>query len=166
MIFKKSNFIKGIGLGALCLFFQDALAQQHPRLVFNPKEVKEIKCKIGKLPLFDASLAEAKEEVDAEIKLGILLPIPKDFSGGYTHERHKKNFLIAEKAGKLYQLLGDKKYATYVRDMLLDYAKLYPTLPLHPQERSYARGKLFWQALNDSNWLVCLDTIHLDRRKR
>ena len=160
MIFKKSNFIKGIALGALCLFFQDALAQQHPRLVFNPKEVKEIKCKIGKLPLFDASLAEAKEEVDAEIKLGILLPIPKDFSGGYTHERHKKNFLIAEKAGKLYQLLGDKKYATYVRDMLLDYAKLYPTLPLHPQERSYARGKLFWQALNDSNWLVYMSQAY------
>ena len=159
MIFKKSNFIKGIALGALCLFFQDALAQ-HPRLVFNPKEVKEIKCKIGKLPLFDASLAEAKEEVDAEIKLGILLPIPKDFSGGYTHERHKKNFLIAEKAGKLYQLLGDKKYATYVRDMLLDYAKLYPTLPLHPQERSYARGKLFWQALNDSNWLVYMSQAY------
>ncbi|MEP2600342.1 MAG: heparinase II/III family protein, partial [Paraglaciecola sp.] len=27
-------------------------------------------------------------------------------------------------------------------------------LPVHPQERSYARGKLFWQCLNDSNWLV------------
>jgi hypothetical protein len=38
--------------------------------------------------------------------------------------------------------------------MLMAYAKLYPTLPLHPQERSYARGKLFWQALNDANWLV------------
>ncbi len=39
-------------------------------------------------------------------------------------------------------------------DMLLAYAKMYPTLPLHPQERSYARGKIFWQALNDANWLV------------
>lgn len=160
MILKKSNFIKTMAVGTMFLFFQDVLAQQHPRLVFSPKEVKEIKCKIGKLPLFDASVAEAKEEVDAEIKLGILLPVPKDFSGGYTHERHKKNFLIAEKAGKLYQLLGDKKYATYVRDMLLGYAKLYPTLPLHPQERSYARGKLFWQALNDSNWLVYMSQAY------
>ncbi|WP_373941333.1 alginate lyase family protein [Polaribacter sejongensis] len=25
---------------------------------------------------------------------------------------------------------------------------------VHPQTRSYARGKLFWQCLNDSNWLV------------
>ena len=27
-------------------------------------------------------------------------------------------------------------------------------MPLHPQERSYARGKIFWQCLNDANWLV------------
>lgn len=38
--------------------------------------------------------------------------------------------------------------------MLLAYAKMYPTLPLHPKTRSYARGKLFWQCLNDANWLV------------
>ena len=31
---------------------------------------------------------------------------------------------------------------------------MYPTLPVHPKTRSYARGKLFWQCLNDSNWLV------------
>jgi len=38
--------------------------------------------------------------------------------------------------------------------MLFEYAKMYPTLPIHPKPRSYARGKLFWQCLNDSNWLV------------
>ena len=99
-------------------------------------------------------MAETKAEVDAEIKLGIQIPIPKDFSGGFTHERHKRNYLILEKAGALYQILDDKKYANYVRDMLMAYAKLYPTLPLHPQTRSYSRGKLFWQTLNDSVWLV------------
>ena len=31
---------------------------------------------------------------------------------------------------------------------------MYKDLPVHPKERSYARGKLFWQCLNDSNWLV------------
>jgi oligo-alginate lyase len=138
------------------LFFTmtTVVGQQHPNLVLTQKGVKEIKANLGKAPLFDASLAEVKKEVDAEILVGIEIPIPKDFSGGYTHERHKKNFLILQKAGLLYQILGDKKYATYVKDMLMAYAKIYPTLPLHPQERSYARGKLFWQALNDSNWLV------------
>lgn len=129
-------------------------AQTHPSLVLTPQGVREIRSQLGKVPLFDASLADVKKEVDSEIALGIIIPVPKDFSGGYTHERHKKNFFIIEKAGVLYQILEDEKYAIYVRDMLLAYAKMYPTLPLHPQERSYARGKIFWQALNDANWLV------------
>jgi hypothetical protein len=128
--------------------------KDHPRLILTKQGVKEIRSQLGTVPLFDNSLAAIKEQVDAEIKLGFDVPIPKDFSGGYTHQVHKKNFLNLQQAGVLYQILEDEKYAIYVRDMLLEYAKLYPTLPVHPQTRSYARGKLFWQCLNDSNWLV------------
>ena len=92
--------------------------------------------------------------MDAEIERGIDTPVPKDYSGGYTHERHKRNFVIMQKAGALYQILDDEKYADYVRDMLFQYEAMYKDLPLHPKERSYARGKLFWQCLNDANWLV------------
>ncbi|MBU0942690.1 MAG: heparinase II/III family protein [Bacteroidetes bacterium] len=160
MILKKNSVTNIILAIAIVLVCQNGLAQGHPSLVLTKKGVQEIKSRLGKVPLFDASVAEVKKEVDAEIAVGIQVPIPKDFSGGYTHERHKKNFLIAQKAGVLYQILGDKKYAIYVKDMLIAYAKLYPTLPLHPQERSYARGKLFWQALNDSNWLVYMSQAY------
>lgn len=152
--FMKNKVLILLAFTILLLVSENAIAQSHPRLVLTKKGVAEIKANLGKAPLFDSSLREVKKEVDAEIALGIEVPIPKDFSGGYTHERHKKNFLIMQKAGFLYQILGDKKYAVYVKEMLMAYAKLYPTLPLHPQERSYARGKLFWQALNDANWLV------------
>ncbi|MFD0990785.1 alginate lyase family protein [Mariniflexile jejuense] len=128
--------------------------QEHPSLILTKSGVESIKAQLGNVPLFDETLAKVKAEVDAEILAGIEVPIPKDFSGGYTHERHKKNFLILQKAGVLYQILDDELYANYVKDMLMAYAKLYPTLPVHPQTRSYARGKLFWQCLNDSNWLV------------
>ncbi|RXP45220.1 heparinase [Lutibacter sp. HS1-25] len=127
---------------------------QHPSLILTKKGVQDIRAQLGTIPIFDATLAKVKEEVDAEILEGIDVPIPKDFSGGYTHERHKKNFLIMQKAGVLYQILDNDKYALYVKEMLFAYEKLYPTLLIHPQERSYARGKLFWQCLNDSNWLV------------
>ncbi len=127
---------------------------QHPRLVLTRDGVKQIRANLGKVPLFDATVADARAEVDAEIALGIVTPIPKDFSGGFTHERHKRNYLMMEKAGALFQITGEQKYGVYVRDMLLAYAKLYPTLPLHPQTRSYSRGKFFWQTLNDANWLV------------
>lgn len=126
----------------------------HPKLILTKKGVEEIRSHLGKLPLFDASLEKVKQEVDQEIELGIQVPIPKDYSGGYTHERHKRNFLMLQKAGVLYQILQNDKYGNYVKDMLIAYAKMYPTLPIHPKPRSYARGKLFWQCLNDSNWLV------------
>ena len=83
----------------------------HPNLILTKVGVEKIKAQLGKAPLFDASLANVKAEVDAEILNGIEVPIPKDFSGGYTHERHKKNFLILQKAGVLYQILDDKTYA-------------------------------------------------------
>ncbi|GAA4232799.1 hypothetical protein GCM10022291_08320 [Postechiella marina] len=128
--------------------------QGHPKLILTKQGVLDIKKALGTVPIFDASLSATKAEVDAEIEEGIDVPVPKDLSGGYTHERHKRNFLMLQKAGVLFQILDNDKYAIYVRDMLMAYAKLYPTLPVHPQTRSYARGKLFWQCLNDSNWLV------------
>ena len=136
------------------LIFQNAFGQDHPSLILTKKGVAEIKANLGTIPIFDETLANVQKVVDAEILNGIEVPIPKDYSGGYTHERHKKNFLMMQKAGVLYQITENNKYAQYVKDMLLVYAKIYPTLPLHPQTRSYARGKFFWQALNDSNWLV------------
>ncbi|APY01526.1 alginate lyase family protein [Lacinutrix venerupis] len=128
--------------------------QQHPKLILTAQGVKDIRAQLGTIPIFDKSLEAVKKEVDAEIEAGIDVPIPKDYSGGYTHVVHKKNWFILQKAGLLYQILDDEKYAKYVKDMLMEYEALYKTLPLHPKTRSYARGKLFWQCLNDSNWLV------------
>ncbi|WP_299098483.1 alginate lyase family protein [uncultured Winogradskyella sp.] len=128
--------------------------KEHPKLILTAQGVKDIRAQLGTIPIFDKSLEAVKEEVDAEIEAGIEVPIPKDYSGGYTHSRHKQNWFVLYKAGLLYQILDDEKYAKYVKDMLMEYEALYKTLPLHPKTRSYARGKLFWQCLNDSNWLV------------
>ncbi|WP_282116464.1 alginate lyase family protein [Cellulophaga baltica] len=126
----------------------------HPNLILTAQGVKDIRAQLGSIPIFDASLKAVQEEVDAEIALGIDTPIPQDYSGGYTHVRHKSNMIMLQKAGVLYQILDDEKYAKYVKDMLMQYEAMYKTLPLHPKTRSYARGKLFWQCLNDANWLV------------
>jgi len=155
MNFKNFKYKILVLIAATFLFvYQSGYSQDHPSLILTKEGVQKIRSQLGTVPIFDKTLAKVKAEVDAEILAGIEVPIPKDFSGGYTHERHKRNFLIIQKAGVLYQILDDEKYALYVKNMLLAYAKMYPTLPIHPQERSYARGKLFWQCLNDSNWLV------------
>ncbi|NER15833.1 heparinase [Spongiivirga citrea] len=127
---------------------------QHPSLILTQQGVKDIRANLGSIPIFDKTLAANKVEIDAEIENGFDVPIPKDYSGGYTHATHKRNYILMQKAGVLYQILDDEKYAKFVKDMLFQYAKMYPTLPIHPKPRSYARGKLFWQCLNDSNWLV------------
>ncbi len=129
-------------------------SQEHPNLILTAQGVAAIRAQLGNIPIFDNTLKAVQEEIDAEIAAGIEMPIPKDYSGGYTHDRHKRNMVVLQKAGVLYQILDDEKYAKYVKDMLMQYEKMYKTLPIHPKTRSYARGKLFWQCLNDSNWLV------------
>ena len=143
-----SAFIAGLAVGAC------SNASGHPNLIMTQSGVQEIRAELGQVPLFDATVAQVQTEIDAEIEMGIDTPIPEDYSGGYTHERHKRNFVVMQQAGALYQILEDDKYARYVRDMLFQYEAMYKNLPLHPKTRSYARGKLFWQCLNDANWLV------------
>ncbi|WP_417444432.1 alginate lyase family protein [Joostella sp.] len=144
-----------------CIYAQKQFStEEHPSLILTKQGVASIKKELGNLPLFDATLKETKEEVDADMATGIHVPIPKDMAGGYTHERHKKNFYILQKAGVLFQILGDKKYAEFTKDVLFEYAKIYKGLPLHPEERSYSRGKIFWQCLNDANWLVYMSQAY------
>ncbi|MBP7336124.1 heparinase II/III family protein [Niveispirillum sp.] len=104
-------------------------------------------------PLFAAELARAIATVEAVRQAGIQVPVPKDPGGGYTHEQHKRNFRALYDAGALYAITGDKAYAEFSRDMLLAYAQVYPSLGPHPAGRGQIPGRLFWQTLNDSNWL-------------
>jgi len=142
---------------AIILFVFVALglfAQEHPNLILTVEGVKAMRSNMGETPLFYQTVKDVQAQVDAQISMGIDVPVPKDLAGGYTHERHKANFFTMQKAGVLFQITQDEKYAKYVKDMLLEYAEIYPTLGKHPAERSYARGKFFWQCLNDANWLV------------
>jgi hypothetical protein len=105
-------------------------------------------------PLFQAEMERAQEFVHAMMEQGVVVPIPKDPGGGYTHEQHKRNYRAIHQGGQLYAITGDEKYRDYVRDMLLAYAELYPTLGDHPAKANQNVGRLFWQVLNDAMWLV------------
>ncbi len=129
-------------------------AKEHPCLILTKSGVEEAKRSLGKAPLFDSTLKEIRAEIDGVVSLPIEVPFPKDAGGGYTHERHKKNYMQMYHAGILYQIYEDKKYALFIEKMLKEYAGLYPSLPLHPVQKSKYRGKLFWQGLNECVWLV------------
>lgn len=125
-----------------------------PRLILQEADVPDIIDGLQKYPLLQSSFEDAKEIADKGIEVGIVVPFPKDPGGGYTHEKHKRNYIEMYNAGVVYQLSGDEKYAVFVRDMLKEYAELYPKLGIHPLQKNQAPGKLFWQGLNESVWLV------------
>ncbi|RYE98888.1 MAG: alginate lyase family protein, partial [Oxalobacteraceae bacterium] len=108
----------------------------------------------ARLPLFAREQARAQASVRAAMRAGVDVPVPRDPGGGASHEQHKRNYQAIQAAGALYRLTGDRAYADYARDVLLAYARLYPTLGAHPAGRGQVPGRLFWQSLNDSVWLV------------
>ena len=108
----------------------------------------------ARYPLFAREQERAIASVRAAMKGGVNVPVPKDPGGGASHEQHKRNYQVIQAAGALYRLTGERAYADYARDVLLAYARLYPTLGAHPAGRSQVPGRLFWQSLNDSVWLV------------
>lgn len=130
------------------------LNAQHPISFFTKKEAEEVRKNIALYPLLKQSYTDIKNEVDQWTGKEVDVPFPKDPAGGYTHDRHKANYTLMFNSGVLYNLTGDTKYAILVKNMLLKYAALNPTLKNHPQATSSSPGRIFWQALNDANWLV------------
>ena len=130
------------------------LTAQHPITFFTKAEAVSVKANINKYPLLTESYNDIKNEVDVWIGKDVDVPIPKDPAGGYTHDKHKANYMLMFNSGVLYNITGDAKYALLVKNIILKYAALNPTLKKHPQATSSSPGRIFWQALNDANWLV------------
>lgn len=132
----------------------NATVKSYPRLLLNRQSVSEIRKEAANYPLMDKSVTQTIQLASMALQHDIRVPVPKDAGGGYTHERHKQNYMDMYHAGIAYQLTGDKKYARFVEKMLLEYAVLYPTLGIHPEKGNQSAGKLFWQGLNETVWLV------------
>ena len=134
--------------------FPVCLQAQHPVTFFNQAESNAVKKDLARFPVLRTSYGEIRKEVDAWLGKDVDVPVPKDPAGGYTHDQHKANYTLMFNAGILYNLTGNPRYAEMVRTLFLKYATLNPTLKMHPQATSSSPGHLFWQALNDANWLV------------
>tara|TARA_B110000211_G_scaffold181459_1_gene205400 strand:- start:1614 stop:3836 length:2223 start_codon:yes stop_codon:yes gene_type:complete len=164
---RSKTYFKTAGVTAALLLSLNAHAV-HPNLVITNDDVQHMRQAIStnSESQFATAFESLKAQVDEQIAQPITVPVPKDGGGGYTHERHKKNYQLMYNAGVIYQLSKDEKYANYVRDMLLAYAQLYPTLGVHPKRKvkSQNPGKLFWQSLNEAMWLVytiqAYDLVH------
>ena len=125
----------------------------HPRLLMSRAEARQIRAALGHTPLLDRTFSQIRAEVDSAIARGIEVPPPGE-GGSYEHERHKQNYRDMQKAGLLFVITGQEKYARFVRDILRQYAAMYPKLGPSPYARKQAPGKIFHQMLNETVWLV------------
>ncbi len=148
--------VRGVVVLVLASFLvsTQGTGQTRPCLVITREDARVMKEHIGVYPLFDRSFAEARATVDSAIGHPLNVPLPQD-AGGPTHEQHKKNYSDMQTAGVLFAVTGEERYAKFVRDMLLLYARMYPTLRTHPMAVSESSsGRLFWQTLNETVWLA------------
>ncbi len=127
--------------------------QRHPCLITAKNEGKQIKNYINKYELIENTYLKYKNIVEGAINSTIDVPTPGE-SGSYAHERHKQNYREMRKAGILFTITGKKKYAKFVKDMLDQYAMMYPKLGPHPLSHHHIPGKIFHQILNETVWLV------------
>ena len=136
----------------------------HPRLLLTPADAQLIAESLDESPGYARVLRTKQAEIDRYFQSAPDVPVPVDPGGGYTHEQHKKNGIAINDAGVLYQLTGERVYADRARQLLLAYAEMYPSLGEHPVQASRTPGRLFWQNLNESVWLVYAiqgyDAIH------
>ena len=128
-------------------------AAQRAGIFITQEEAAEIRESLGKYELLDNAVALARETMEAAFSQPVEVPPPGE-AGGYEHERHKQNYREMRYAGLLYSITQEEKYAAFVRDMLEEYAVLYPTLGPHPLARNQKPGKIFHQTLNEEVWLV------------
>lgn len=128
--------------------------QSRNYLLETHSQVKQMRAQVLKDGRFTEAFETQQQLIDIKLTENINVPLPKDAGGGYTHEVHKKNYADMYSAGRLYLLTQDQKYADYVKRVLVEYANMYPTLPLHPKQKEQSPGKLFWQSLNEAVWLV------------
>lgn len=144
------------GLLLTGLFFSFCIRAAHPNLVLTAEDVQHMREAIKQKGRFTEAYLRKRRTLDQQIALPIEVPVPQDGGGGYTHERHKRNYRLMYDAGVMYQITQQAKYADFVRNTLVRYAELYPTLALHPKRKvkSQNPGKLFWQSLNEAVWLV------------
>ncbi|NOT93022.1 hypothetical protein [Ferruginibacter sp.] len=93
----------------ICLLILPACTlAQHPNTFFTKVEAVELKAGITKYPLLTKSYNEIKLQVDQWLDKDVDVPLPKDPAGGYTHEKHKANYMLMFNSGILYNITGDK----------------------------------------------------------
>src|SRR5690554_3202968 len=92
LIFLFSSFLLCNG-SAQSRILEKSIQKEHPRLILTPEAVTEISKDGEHYPLMKNSILDVMNSADWALKNDITTPFPKDAGGGYTHEKHKQNYM-------------------------------------------------------------------------
>ena len=112
-----------------------------------------VKTQDAESDLLTKSINDSIAKTDAYLSMPIEIPGHGE-AGGYEHNRHKQNYIHLNLAGNLWLITEDKKYLTFITDMLMGYAKVYPELEQNVSKDTNPPGRLFHQTLNENMWLM------------
>jgi hypothetical protein len=73
----------------------------------------------------------------------------EQIDAGWRFTTHTLNMQAARNLAIVYALTGELKYASKAKEILLNYAELYPSLPMQP-----INGKLFYQSLDEAVQII------------
>lgn len=98
---------------------------------------------------FDPAQIEAEE---FRCEYGCVLR-GEPFRGAWLVFKHQALARFALQASAVYAATGDNRYAQMTVDIILEYARMYPRFPIHPDASSWMlKGRVFHQALTESIW--------------
>ena len=77
---------------ASLVIFSGKTMAQHPNLVITKEDVVAMRKAVNVPGRFASAYETEKQHVDGLISQKTDVPVPVDGAGGYTHEKHKKNY--------------------------------------------------------------------------
>lgn len=123
--------------------------------IFSANSVAAIKHYLDTQPdnsLFLSALYELKESTDLLLQKPLDVPGQGE-AGSYEHNQHKSNYELMDNCAKLYIYFKDEQYVNTVRNLLLEYSRVYLEMPFYEQRNTNPPGRLFHQILNEHMWL-------------
>ena len=122
-------------------------------LLISFEEAAQLRSELNKDSLMGRSIELERQQLETYMTLPIEVPGHGE-AGGYEHNRHKQNYIHMDIAGRLFLITEDKRYRDYIRNMLVAYAEVYPTLELNISRDTNPPGRLFHQTLNENMWML------------
>lgn len=130
----------------------------NPYLLLTPPEALRIQHHVQSNNDEDDLLTRTVQQTERQTRkyintIGIEIPGHGE-AGGYEHNRHKQNYIHLNHAGSLWLITQETYFFDWIKNMLLKYAEVYPTLTLNTSRDTNPPGRLFHQTLNENMWLM------------